>query len=554
MEFNQSPDKPIPIEQWVQGLDLGGRKFTFEGHEYQLDMLKENAPRQCFKKGAQLGITEVNVLKTLHGLLFGRYPQGVLYLFPTVNDVTDFSKGRFGPLVSDNEEVASQVSHTDAVGVKRIRKSMLYLRGARVTGKIEGIKKTSSSLKGIPVDRLVCDEVDEMEQAMIDLAIERLGHSLIKEEAYLSTPSIPDFGISKLYEESDQRVREIKCSHCNTGTVLELEFPNCLLELSDGRVIRACKKCKKEIFLRDGSWIAQYPGRSKDLVGWWISQLNSVFVEPGKILKAFNDISNRNLQEFYNSKLGMAYISAENRLTVQDVYSCCGQEVMSMNHKGPCAMGVDVGSLLNVVVGFKPKDKQLQVCYLARVSSFNDVHDIGQRFGVKYCVVDMEPELRKAREFQAGEPYPVFLCDYQDSVKTGPVWDEEKKLIKVNRTEICDTTHDLMSSPGPLILPRRSEEVEVFAKQCANMAKVLQEDPETGSREYRYRKLGEDHYRHSLNYFYLASRRIGVVESVQDEMRRRLIEMAEQTGDRYDPLRFGLESGSGQGGYDPFKF
>jgi phage terminase large subunit GpA-like protein len=273
LEFNQSPDKPILIEQWVQGLDLGGRKFTFEEHEYQVDMLKENATRQCFKKGAQVGATEVNVLKTLHGLLFGRYPQGVLYLFPTVNDVTDFSKGRFGPLVSDNEEVASQVSHTDAVGVKRIRKSMLYLRGARATGRIEGIKKTSSSLKGIPVDRLVCDEVDEMEQAMIDLAIERLGHSLVKEEAYLSTPSIPDFGISKLYDESDQRVREIKCSHCNTGTVLELEFPSCLIELSDGRVIRACKKCKREIFLRDGQWVPICPGRSKDLVGWWISQL-----------------------------------------------------------------------------------------------------------------------------------------------------------------------------------------------------------------------------------------------------------------------------------------
>ena len=48
---------------------------------------------------------------------------------------------------------------------------MLYLRGARATGKIEGIKKTSSSLKGIPVDRIVFDEVDEMDPAMVDLAL-----------------------------------------------------------------------------------------------------------------------------------------------------------------------------------------------------------------------------------------------------------------------------------------------------------------------------------------------------------------------------------------------
>ena len=94
------------------------------------------------------------------------------------------------------------------------------------------------------------------------------------------------------------------------------------------------------------------------------------------------------------------------------------------------------------------------------------------------AVIDMEPELRKAREFAQAEPYPVFLCDYLDSVVAGPVWDEEKKLVKVNRTEICDATHDLVSSSGLLILPRRNEEIEIFGKQACNIAKVLEEDQE----------------------------------------------------------------------------
>jgi len=430
---------------------------------------------------------------------------------------------------------------------------MLYLRGARATGKIEGIKKTSSSLKGIPVDRIVFDEVDEMDPAMIDLALERLSHSKVKEEAYLSTPSIPDFGISKLYDESDQRIWMILCEHCGAETCLELEFPNCLLELPTGQVIRACKKCQKEIFPRNGHWVVQYLQRSKDLVGWWISQLNSVYVDPGKILKAFRDPPNRNLAEVYNSKLGMAYISADNRLTVNDVYACCGQGAMAMNHQGPCGMGVDVGSLLNVVVGFKPKDRVLQVCYTARVSSFNDVSDIVKRFNVKFAVIDMEPELRKVREFQAAEPYLVFLCDYVDSVVTGPAWDESKMIVKVNRTEVCDTTHDLVTSPGLLILPKRNEELEIFAKQVSNMAKVLQEDQETGSRGYRYRKLGEDHYRHALNYFYLASTRIRVVETPEEYERRRMLEsLGVKEGGDYNPLTFGLDSTSSkEDGYNP---
>ena len=302
----------------------------------------------------------------------------------------------------------------------------------------------------------------------------------------------------------------IRCEACGTDTCLEIEFPNCFLELQDGRVIRACKKCKTEIFPRNGRWEAQYPQKSKDLVGWWIYQLKSVFVDPAKILKAFNDPPNRNLAEVYNSKLAQAYISAENRLTVNDVYSCCGQEAMQTQDRGPCAMGVDVGKVLHVVVSFKPKEKQLQISYLARVSSFNDLHDIARRFNVRRAVIDMEPEIRKAREFQAAEPYPVFLCDYVNTPGAGTKWDEENKTVKVYRTELCDEIHDLVARGERLILPRRCEEVEVYAREMANIAKVLEEDPETGSREYRYRKLGDDHYFHATGYFYLAAKQIGI--------------------------------------------
>jgi hypothetical protein len=507
-EFSENQDE-VSILEWAKKVMLGARPFHLEDHEYQIDLLKEQAPRQCYKKGAQMGITETQVLKTMWGLIYSRYPQGVLYLFPTVNDVTDFSKGRFSPLLEDNPDLNSHVQTTDAATVKRVRKSMLYLRGARATSRIEGIKKSSSQLKGVPVDRVVFDEVDEMEPAMVELALERLGHSMVKEEAYLSTPSIPDFGIDKLYNESDQRVWTIKCEHCGTETCLEIEFPTCLLEFSDGRVIRACKKCKQEIFSRNGHWVAQYPGRSKDMVGWWVSQLNSVYVDPGKILRQFNDTSRRNLQEFYNSKLGMAWISAENRLSIQDVYSNCSQDPMTTRDPGPCAMGVDVGGMLHVVVGYKPKDKMLQACYLVRVSTFDDLHDIAKRFNVKCAVIDAEPETRKAREWQQSEPFPVYLCDYAP-ISSGIVWDSQKKLVKAHRTETLDEVHDILTTSGRLTLPRRCEEVEEFARELINVAKVLEEDQETGSREYRYRKLGPDHYAHALNYFILATSKIGV--------------------------------------------
>ena len=550
IEFNSSLEKPIPILKWVEHLDLGGRKFSLEDHPYQRDMLTEIATRQCFKKGSQVGITEVNVIRSIKGLLDAAYPQGVLYLFPTQNDVSDFSKSRFNPVIADNPQIARYVQATDAVSIKRVRKSHLYLRGARSTGKIEGIKKTSSQLKSVPVDRIVFDEVDEFEPVMVELALERLGHSTVKEEIYLSTPSIPDYGIDKLYAESDQRVWMIKCAHCGTETCLELEFPSCLIELSDGKVIRACKKCKKEIFPKDGHWIPLYPDRSKDLVGWWISQLNSAYVEPQKILKAFNELTGRRqLQEFYNSKLGMAYISAENRLTINDIYINCGLDPIQTKDVGPCAMGVDVGAMLHVVVGFKPRDRVLQICFIGRVSSFNDVHDIAKRFNVKCAVIDIEPETRKVREFAEAEPYQVYLCDYVSS-SVGTMWNPETKIVKVNRTESLDGVHDLFIQSGKLILPRKCEEVEMFSKQLTSIAKVLEENPETGSREYRWRKIGEDHFAHATNYFVLASKNIDVSQDpwfIQDRKSK-----TDHYDTFYDPFAKGEKSDNRERDYDPF--
>ena len=505
-----------------------GKFFETRKHEYQRGIMQCDHPNQCAKKGAQVGVTEINVLKTIHGHIYGRYPTGTLYLFPTWNDVSDFSKARFNPLIYDNPQIAAHVKTINAGGktmeaatIKKIGNGILYLRSARQTAKIEGLKGDSSSLKSIPVDRIVFDERDVMSDGMVDLALERISHSDVGEVFQLSTPSIPDYGIDLAYQKSDQRVWEIRCRHCNTYTCLELEFPSCLKERKDNSVYRACKKCHKEIFPKDGRWTPQRP-EVKDLVGWWISQLNSMFVNPAKILEQFQD-PKTNLQEFYNSKLGMAYIAAENRLTKNDVIACCGNDVMSVRSEGPCSMGADIGKNIHVVIGSRLSGgRQLKVIKVATVSSFNDLHDLGRRFGVKCAVLDLYPETRKVREFAASEKYPVFGCDYQERQKGAFAWDERNKVVTVNRTEVCDATHELVMNKGRLELPRRSDELDNYIKHMTGIVKVLQEDETTGSKVYRYRRIADDHYRHATNYFYLASTRIrdarsGVFNSPQHQ-------------------------------------
>jgi hypothetical protein len=497
---------------WVQQneMKLGGSQYQLKGHEYQVDVLMANDRRQCMIKGAQTGFSECMVLKTLHGMIYKKYNKGALYLFPTRDDVADFSKARFGPLIENNPCIKRHVKSTDSTNIKKINQAFLYLRGARATSTIGGSRKTSSQLKTIPVDRIVFDERDVMLDSMIELALERMSHSNVQEEIYLSTPTIPDFGVDRLYKESDQRVWMIKCSACQKETCLELEFPDCLKPRPDGSIYRACIHCGNEIYPAAGRWVAQYPDKSKDLVGWWVSQLNSIYVSPQKILDLYNDPPNGDLSEVMNSKLGMAYIAAENRLTRNDVYNCCSQNPMDTSHDGPTCAGVDVGKVLHVVIAIKNNENSIRVVKLARVESFNDLYDLFKRFNVRSSVIDLKPEIRKVREFQGvNRSFGVFACDYQERQRGMTMWDEKQGIVAVNRTEICDATHELVVQSGRLELPRKNSEITEYAKEMSSIAKVLDENEETGSKEYRYRKLGADHYRHATNYCLLASERVG---------------------------------------------
>ncbi len=510
----------VDCETWVYetGITLRGSPFEIRGHEYEIDILNCGARRQCAIKGAQMGLTEVNVLRTLHGHIYNRYPQGSLYLFPTRDDVTDFSKGRFQPLITDNPSIQRHVKNTDAANIKRVGNSMLYFRGARAGKKIGGIKATSSALKSVPVDRIVYDERDEMSDEMVDLAAERISHSTVQEEFFLSTPTIPDYGIDRLYQQSDQRVWMLKCEKCGKDTCLELEFPDCLVVADDGTVKRACIHCGAEIHPRDGKWVAQYPDKTKDLVGWWISQLNSMFIDPAKILAMYNDPPNGNITEVYNSKLGMAHIEAENRLTVGDLNNCSRNYPMAASVSDtPCAMGVDVGKELHVVIGYRSNKKVKDIVKMARVSGFNDVMDLAKRFNVRCAVFDFFPETRKVREFKEDAGFAVFGCYYHDSQKGVPTWDWKNGTIKVNRTQMCDASHNAVIN-GDIIIPRHQIlEVREYVKEMCNVAKVLEEDQETGSKEYRYRKLGSDHYRHATNYFLLACEKVGIAPAQKQD-------------------------------------
>jgi hypothetical protein len=517
---------------WCQmnRIRLVGSEYKLQGHEYQMDWLKSKARKRCYRKATQMAVTETEVLRALHDMIYQELPKGALFLFPTADEVADFSSTRFNPLLKENQATIGKfVRETDRTNLKRIGSGFLYFRGARMQDEDEGMgtKKKSAKLKSIPVDRLVLDEYDEMPEDARALGIGRMQASEKKEEVYIANPTLPGYGIDKIYEEeSDQRVWLLKCMKCGKETCLELEFPNCLERTpgeysghglvvdtnTAGVVKRICIHCRNEIGLRHGRWEPRIPGR--DMEGYWISHLSSSTVSATEILNEWEK-HDLNLIQFCNLRLGMGYAKIDDQLSKSDVLNCCKRDAMASRHDGPCAMGVDVGKILNVTIGCRPADGRLRVVKAARVSSFNDIQDLAKAFNVRCAVFDIEPETRKVREFQKACGFEVFLCKYKESQAKDMTFDTDSGLCLVNRTEILDATHYLVTVPGRLELPRRDAEMEVFSDQMSAVAKRLEKNEKTGKTAYIYKALRPDHYRHSMNYLYMAASRIGIYKPTE---------------------------------------
>ena len=511
--------------------------FTFEGHEYQYEPMQQKSRRVCYIKATGGGFSELEILKTLHGCIYGRFPQGALYLFPTSDASQEFSKSRFGPLIAANplsigKFVKSHGKSTDTATLKKIGSAFLYLRGAKLTQAAgPGTDaKESVNLRGIQVDSVKFDESELMEEEALTKARKRMGASFVNEEVYISNPGLPDHGIDLTFQKSDQRYWFRKCS-CGEWFSADETFPDCVKMYPSGihgpfgyRGYIGCPKCGKEVpFWRGkgtGEWRIKLPENTEYMAGYHWSHLTSLSNDPADILEEFQNPPQGNLSDIYRLSLGMPHVSAEDKLSHGAVRDCCGKELQYASHPGPCAMGVDVGKVKHIVVGFKTGQDRYEIIKTIQLSEWNDIHDIARKYNVKSAIIDALPYGDAARKFQSEEPYRIFLCEYTENSTVSIHFNEKEGIVKANRTEIFDKTHRWITEKQ-ITIPRQCPEIDKFIKQVCSCAKILETNKKTGSKVFRYRTLGSggDHYRNALNYFSLATKFISITSKHSTQSR-----------------------------------
>lgn len=491
-------------------LMIDGVPFDMGRYPFLIELYDEAHPHIVIRKAAQLGLTSWAVIMVIERMR-SLYRRGVLYTFPTDDEVYDFSQARFERLIRENKMFEGLVETTDRVVLKKVREGRLYFRGMRSTSK----------LLSIPVDLIVFDEYSQMDPMQTQIAMERLSGSDFRHWIKLGHPTLPGYMIDEEWQNSDQRHWMIRCEFCGTHTCLELSFPDCLARSTDGEIYRACDKCRREIRVFDGEWVPAKRAGPDVPRGYWMSQLMSPTVPPSLIQAKFDDasVTGQGLQIFYNMTLGTPFANIDDSMTAKQVMDVCDPNRVAVSaDPGPCFLGCDVGKEhLFVCIGRRPHGDALEVLHWSKIETFDELFDLGQRFHVQSGVIDMGAEARNVREFLQRARW-AYGCHYTTS-RQPYRWDFKRKTVNVNRTESLDASHQAIAL-GRASFPRASPFFEkVIVPQIINLVRVLNEDPRTGAKKPAWIVRGKknDDFRHAWNYAVLASERCG---AVRDRLQR----------------------------------
>lgn len=504
----------------IMGEPLPG-PYSFKHHPWCREIHDSRATFNTTMKAAQMGMTEIAINRALFTIDVMK--QDVLYVLPTAINAGDFAKARFNTALTYSDYLKEIFTDTNTSGLKQAGGVSLYIRGSR----------GDSNLKSIPVAVLILDELDEMDEKQIWLALERLSGHKEKSVWSISTPTIPKKGVHKLFLQGTQEHYRFKCPHCSKWT--ELTYPDCLEicgeTITDPEVKKSFLKCRecehkldhetKDLWLASAKWESTYQC-DPDHRSFYINQLYSYAMTPGEIALAyFRGVGDEAaLVEFHNSKLGVPYIPDGGQVTDEEIDSCIGN--YAKNDSRPevgserlIVMGVDQGKLNHIVVmEYWSTGSGIDINAVTKgkllwegkrdASDFRELDRLMAEWQVRACVIDAEPQINDARRFARRFPGYVWLCRYRRGV-TGKELQETdadsgSPIITVDRTNWLDASLGRFHSKRIILPVDTSLE---FKENVKNLVRTYERD-EHGNAKAVYLNTGPDHFGHAFNYAEMA--------------------------------------------------
>ena len=500
-------------QQYIQGKCQNRLEFAQKYHKTHkdtaLDFTERHALRKLYEdesqvivvqKSVQVGVSEFAVVDHFYNVLEKGWSGAYILTKSALRN--KFVAERVDRLLLYCEYYKSHKGKIDNLQMKTFGKGTVYYLGSNA----------SDEFVSFPADFVIIDELDRCDMTNIALVPDRLQASPHKFRRYISNPTVEGYGINSYFSQSDKKQWHIRCTHCNTSQILDW-YNNCVQQIDefsytlyDPLYIR-CIKCAGNIErFSMGEWVAERTLTQADSSGYLFSQLFSPTVSLSELYKEFIHAlgNSTQMQRFQNSCLGLPFNAEGAKFTEGMLKACEAQYSLDDEYTGMNTVyaGIDIGAKLHIVIR-EHTQFGFRALYIGYTNTFEDAIEICQQYKVNVAVFDSRPELHKVRDMQ--EKYDwVWAADYYTQpTLTDISVQEERRIIKANRTEIIDTIYQNISK-RTLINP-------IYTSQMLNgmyydhlKASTRVQVPDGDA--FVWVHTEDDHFLHAEVYCYLATK------------------------------------------------
>jgi len=527
-------DKDSAILEWIDKHGLvnsRGEKFEFDAHSFLLEPLSDWSQTIAIPKSAQIGFSEsFGILKALFAAYY--YKHNVIYTNPTSSASDTFVSTKVNTILDKNPALLDLVEFSK-LDLKQLKtmdggSRFIYFRGTH-SGETKDRQSDATAGLSITSDLNIYDERDRSDQFVIDQYNSRLENSSYAGEWSFSNPTYPGVGVSKLWDDSDQKHWFVKCPHCGHRQYLDWiklgeedqggTPEHCLVDIEGLKFV--CSKCSRHITDQTrmlGEWVAKYPG--KDISGYWMSQMNYIKHSVGRIREKELD---REPSNFYNYVLGKPYQSEDVSIDRNIIFS----NLVPGNKKDIKAsyMGIDQGVTKHYVIGNVDG-----IFEIGTTDDWAEIEALIHKYKPEVVVSDAMPypnAVNKLIEkFKDSRHTRIFMAYYKEPKdQSQPIqWQKGKKRheVIVNRTMMFDIVVDKLIS-GNVPISMSQSEAMPLADAWSTMYRGTREDSLGIQRPtWDTSNKSIDHYAHATIYAEVAkSKATGTMSGTYETDRQR---------------------------------
>jgi phage terminase large subunit GpA len=408
-----------------------GKKLSFKDRMFLIDILEDKSPFQVILKAPQVGMTVLQLIKSLWWAFFGH--KDIIYTLPTETDVQEMAGGKINRIIAQNPVLLQWIKDHDTVSQKNVGQNIIHYRGTFTT---KAAMMVTSQLN-------IHDEVDASNREVITQYETRLQSEPGGMRWYFSHPSLVGAGVDEKWGKSDQKEWFVHCKVCDGYAPLTWPF-----SIDQQKQCYQCQLCQTELSLydirtgnwcnKDGIWWSGKIQGDYEYSGWHIPQMICSWIPASKIIKDFKE---KDPQYFYNFTLALPYSDAKSKVTLETIQNL----LTDINEReGRVIMGVDTGLKIRWVVGDKNGLFNMGEC-----ESYQGLQREMDKYKDCIVVMDKGGDIIGAQEFQTNNPGKVFLCYFQHDKQSLDLikWHENDDygLVSADRNRLIQLVVDEMA-------------------------------------------------------------------------------------------------------------